>query len=536
MLQSGKVAQFREDFTTDYTDYTDEGRDGSPRRPRAGRLPDSKSGSLPANSLSGKSAVQFSLVAAGRALLGAMALWLAPMNASALIQVGRGNAPVQDAGWPDGALALANLSSRVGWWEGPPYGGGEWHFAYHGDMAAFNQALVAFAAIRAPALDLVIRDGPKNDDILQERVDWGFTVWNPASWNRLYNNPRFSFPSSDDRMHKPVDPPCLTVYVGGGQVDWAKVTVPPQVHVRDERSAAAGVDLSGGSILQAEFFDMDTGKPVPGAHLIVDRMTWTTNSTPQWKSERIADAAGDDSGRVRIEKIPAGDFQGWVRVTAEGYAPRLLDQRSLLHPAMAKYTVELAKAAHLSGVVTDSEGKPVKGATVHPQDMLGLNGRSYDNGQQYEAYDKSAVQTDETGHFEIANLATGYAQLNVTAPGYSFGDISTLYDVPSEGVKLRLNRAGGIQVSVTDSSGKALATHGGLPLMVFVEAADGPKTGSWGGGATVKADGTFEFNNVPPGDYRLTCRTNPSRGEQGPPAQIITVKPGAPVIVKFVYE
>ncbi len=470
--------------------------------------------------------------------LGVFGLWLVPLTACALIQVGRGNAPVQDAGWPEGALAVANLQSRLGWWEGPPFGGGEWHFAYRGDTAAFNQALAAFAAIRAPALDLVIQDGPKTDDILQQQTDWGFTVWVPASWNSLYNNPKFNLPAPEGRLHKPVDPPCLTVYVGGGKVEWAKVTVPPQLHVRDERAAAAGVDLTGGSILQAEFFDMDNGKPVPGAHFILDRMTWTTNPSPQWNSERIAEEVSDASGQVRLEKIAVGDYQGWVRVTAEGYAPRLLDERSLLHPAFAKYSVELAKAARLSGVVTDSEGKPVKGAIVQPRGLLASNGQGYDNGQQYKATDKFAVATDETGHFEIANLATGFARLGVTAEGYCFSDASTLYDVPSDNLTLRLNRAGGIKGSVTDPSGKALSTHAGQPLMVFVESTQPAKVGSfsYGGGATVKGDGTFEFNNVPPGDYRLTCHTNPSRGQQGPPAQIITVKPGAPATVKFVYE
>jgi hypothetical protein len=464
-----------------------------------------------------------------------LALWLAPLTASALIEVGQGNTPVPDAGWPEGALALANLQSRLGWWEGPPFGGGEWTFCYRGDTASFSQALAAFAAIRAPALDLVIQDGPETNGILGQQTDWAFTVWIPASWNHLFNNPKSVFEADSGNFHKPVPPPCLTVYVGGGKVDWAKVTVPAQVHVRDERASAAGVDLSGGSVLQAEFFDMDTGKPVKGAHLIVDRMTYTTNPAPQRNSAPIADQASDASGRVRIEKIAAADYGVWIRVTAAGYAPRLLDQRNFLRPAFAKYTVELAKAARLSGVVTDSEGKPVKGAKVHPQNLLASNGQGYDHGQHY---DSSWLETDDAGHFEIPDLATGYVTVNVSAPGYYFGDIFTIYDVPSDNLKLLLTRAGGIQVSVTDKSGKALAAYGGSPLLVSLEPKEYPhKIGSYGGGGTVKNDGTLEFNDVPPGEYRLTCRPNPSNdSKQIPAEQIITVKPGAPVAVKFVYE
>ena len=57
-------------------------------------------------------------------LLIACTAWLLPSAAFALIMTGTGNEPVSDAGWPAGALAVANLKSRVGWWEGPPFGGG----------------------------------------------------------------------------------------------------------------------------------------------------------------------------------------------------------------------------------------------------------------------------------------------------------------------------------------------------------------------------------------------------------------------------
>jgi hypothetical protein len=173
--------------------------------------------------------------------------------------------------------------------------------------------------------------------------------------------------------------------------------------------------------------------------------------------------------------------------------------------------------------------------------MLASNGQGYDNGQPYKATDKFAVESDETGHFEITNVATGYARLTVAAEGYYSDNGSPFYDVPSDNITLRLSRAGGIQGRVTDPSGKALSSRGGQSLMVFLDATELPKeaTHIYRGGAgavTVKADGTFEFNNVPPGDYRLTCGTNPSRGHPNPPPQIITVKPGAPVIVKLVYE
>src|SRR6478609_8914904 len=76
----------------------------------------------------------------------------------ALIMVGDGNAPVRDAGWPEGSLAVANLKPRVSWWEGPPFGGGEYHFDYRGGNDEFTEALTNFARILAPRLELFIHD------------------------------------------------------------------------------------------------------------------------------------------------------------------------------------------------------------------------------------------------------------------------------------------------------------------------------------------------------------------------------------------
>jgi hypothetical protein len=42
----------------------------------------------------------------------------------ALILVGTGNKPVSNPGWPANTLEVANQKSRIGWWEGPPFGGG----------------------------------------------------------------------------------------------------------------------------------------------------------------------------------------------------------------------------------------------------------------------------------------------------------------------------------------------------------------------------------------------------------------------------
>ena len=80
-------------------------------------------------------------------ILGCLLLVIVAGTSWGLITVGRGNQPVRDNDWPAGSLDVANLKSRVGWWEGPPFGGGQHQFLYRGDVEAFQRALDAFAKI-----------------------------------------------------------------------------------------------------------------------------------------------------------------------------------------------------------------------------------------------------------------------------------------------------------------------------------------------------------------------------------------------------
>jgi hypothetical protein len=168
-----------------------------------------------------------------------LAVCLLIPQAKALILSGTG--PASLIGCPDGSASVANLQSSVGWWVGPPFGGGEWHVLFRGNTDAFMQALTNFAAIRAPALDLMIHDGPKHDQFLDHkdaRVDWEFVVWNPEQWNNLYHSTNAALVKvmkDDPNFGKPPPAPRLDVYIGGGGVELEKIQIPHNLHVRDER-------------------------------------------------------------------------------------------------------------------------------------------------------------------------------------------------------------------------------------------------------------------------------------------------------------
>ena len=121
-----------------------------------------------------------------RVTLSAVAcLLLMSAPSEALILTGKGNSPVRDRNWRAGAVDVANLKCRVGWWEGPPFGGGMWNFLYRGDTDTFNKALEAFATVRAPSLELIVCDGPAESVFLKDdkdpksnaRYDWDFVIW-----------------------------------------------------------------------------------------------------------------------------------------------------------------------------------------------------------------------------------------------------------------------------------------------------------------------------------------------------------------------
>src|SRR5262245_43601476 len=80
-------------------------------------------------------------------------------KAFALIMGGVGNTPIRDPGWPQGAAAVFNVPSRIAYWEGPPFGGGQWHAECRGDAKTLNDVLADFAKIDVKNKRIVVHDG-----------------------------------------------------------------------------------------------------------------------------------------------------------------------------------------------------------------------------------------------------------------------------------------------------------------------------------------------------------------------------------------
>ena len=458
--------------------------------------------------------------------------FLATSSANALIMVGKGNDPVRDAGWPQGAVDVANLKTRVGWWEGPPFGGGQWQFLYRGDAAALNEALKAFAKVRAAKLDVIVHDGPQTNQFLKDekdpkantRVDWTFTVWVPESWHRLFNNPRSTFAADRPQFRQPVDPPLLEVYVTE-QLDWSKVKIPDGLTVTDRRAAAQGRQVPAqGAMVTGDVFDMASGKPVAKAKVAIERRT------NRGAYEETAAGETDADGRFVVADVPAGVYR--TVVSAPGYAARLLGYGELRDRQVEKKAVYLSRAAKLTGTITGQDGKPIKGVKVRADSTMGIDGRGYSPPASLTA------TTDDKGVFTFDALPTGFTQLAAHAEElYRDGDPFKLFEVapgpgmPSEPIALRMVATGVIKGRVVN-----LPANKGDGQSYHVAPVGGEKVGSWGGSGNLKPDGTFELKGVPPGEYVVSTKPQHPGIPKDPNSKTIKVEGGRTVEVELKFK
>ena len=135
----------------------------------------------------------------GTILLAVAMVFVLVPRAVALITGGEGNAPIADPGWPKGAAAIFNTKARIAWWEGPPFGGGQWHAECRGDAKALSTVLAEFARVDVKAKRIVVHDGighsfwldPNHEPAkaAAAKIDWMFMVWQPANWERLRKLP-----------------------------------------------------------------------------------------------------------------------------------------------------------------------------------------------------------------------------------------------------------------------------------------------------------------------------------------------------------
>ena len=443
--------------------------------------------------------------------------------------VQKGNEPTQDHNWPAGSLEVAEPRRRASAsGKGPPFGGGQYCFEYRGDTAAFQAALDAFARIKAQRLELSVHEGPRESFILKDpgdpkadaRLDWSFTVWNPESWNRLYNKQGNAWNAEDPNFGKPLAAPHIDVWVGGkdGGVDWSKVKVPQNLTVDDDRATSHG--YKDGSAIVGDVYDIGASKPIAGATITIQRNKGQDKKTLKYVYETVLEAKTDDAGHFELKAIPEGTFQ--VVASASGVASRVVGYEGFGKNTFRKYTVKLSAAASVGGQIKDTDGKPVAGTHVRADAIVGPDGLGY------SVPDRPEAVTDTEGKFTIDGLPRGHCQLFAYDDHHFLLEGLKVHEVPSTDVALKVTATGSIKVKVVKLDGSP-ATD----AQVSVEREGGPKVGNWGGSANVKPDGTFQFDQVPPAKYLVSINPGLLIQNKDPDAKTIEVKAGKTVEVEF---
>jgi hypothetical protein len=169
------------------------------------------------------------------------------------VVTGGKDAPIKDRGFPNGSLPLANLKTRIAWWEGPPFGGGQYHFEYSGRTADLQRAIDLFAKVDSKRKQVVVSEGVQTsfwldiqDKEKKHAIDWQFVVWVPKNWQHLSNARAGHLPPGEEG-----DSPMtvLNIFVTD-RIKWKSLRIPKSLRVVDERLEANGIAADQGAALR----------------------------------------------------------------------------------------------------------------------------------------------------------------------------------------------------------------------------------------------------------------------------------------------
>lgn len=417
-------------------------------------------------------------------------------SAQAMIRGGEGNKPLPDPGWPLGAAKVFNTESRIAWWEDPPFGGGRWHSECQGDTEAFLELLADVTKIDSVPKRLIVRDGigrsfwldPNREKLGNKAfdMDWSITVWTHDGWNNQRRMPKELTSIRDPAGTSPVLE--IELYIGG-LVKWSDVVVPEGIEVVDNTLATHGYKLSDGVVLEGTVLDKATQLPLVAT---IELKSVDRGKGSGEKNATVQSLATDAKGNWVLRRIKAGFYQ--LDARCPGYAARRLSYLNITDdPSWQRIDGALSKSQIVEGSVVDAEGKPIAGATVWLM------------GTEYEGPDQLECNTDEDGHFYFAGVPGGTASIRCHKEGYCQIGLPSVINVPSEkGLRMSLVQAGSLLVFVDFNKPKP------SDYMVHIADARGEKAGRWGGAGSIDTDCKIQFDNIPPGKYKIHGRPNPS--------------------------
>jgi hypothetical protein len=227
-----------------------------------------------------------------------------------------------------------------------------------------------------------------------------------------------------------------------------------------------------------------------------------------------ADLETDTEGRFTAAGLPAGEYR------IEATKPNYLGAALRLTGVSSGLLIRLVRCGVISGQVLDAQGQPVRGATVYAMPKAADGGplRPSAMGQG------STAQVNGRGQYRLHDLAPGEYAVAV-----SYGASTAIFG-STGGASVREGLGSGVQFYPTNARPQFFTVSGGeeyrtdfaiIPSTLFSVSGKlelpAPKTEYWLALTTedqpalaaavseTKADGSFQFEGVPPGSYHLTA-------------------------------
>ncbi|MDX1966471.1 MAG: carboxypeptidase-like regulatory domain-containing protein [Planctomycetaceae bacterium] len=438
-------------------------------------------------------------------------------SAWALIMGGEGHDPIRDPGWPKGAAEVFNSESRVAYWEGPPFGGGQWHAECRGDALALSVVLENFSQIETPDKRVVLHNGIGNSFWLNPNrepekrakamIDWRLMVWQPD---------RLKFQRELPAGLRPVDKTEKTILAQldvytNGFVRWEDVIVPEKLEVIDERLEAHGFTAADGTVLEGRVIDLATQQPL-NAKLRLEKMA--SRSEGGSLHTRLVEVDADAAGHWVVKNAPPEHCR--LVLTADGYVPRVIAYaRYDDQPRWSEHNSGLSKPASVTGRVVDDQGKPLADVEVRIGDLAAKNGG------RYEIAADSHVQTDADGRFRFDGAPVGTASVWIHKSGYVRPGLGPTIETPATDLELEMRPSAQLKITVDFS---AAARPEGYIVHVIPEG--GEKVGKWSGSGNIDAEGGITYEDIPPGRYVVRGRPNPGSDAQQTPDVLLDLKGG----------
>jgi protocatechuate 3,4-dioxygenase beta subunit len=195
-------------------------------------------------------------------------------------------------------------------------------------------------------------------------------------------------------------------------------------------------------------------------------------------------------GLVRARGLLPGEFQVEVSCTGKISAERY-ERVTIVDKSVVGLRWEVTGGRAIRGVVVGADGKGVEGLNMS---ATAKSDPSKPRAQQTGAW---GVQTDAEGRFELAGLLPGDYEVTVNAwnsprAAPDRPTLVSLGDRDTEGLRIVLPGSGELKGSVRDAQGRPVAK-------VKVSMHDGKR---WLN-TPVADDGSFRFESVAPGEYRV---------------------------------